>query len=938
MPTFKSFDAALNLDKCFKNTPPSRLNIENLPKLPENWISLLENKCREIEPNLTKNIFFKHIGDVSQYKSKRFLTEQLSLLYHRISGHLDSQLGCLDNEAYPLLLLGLTEDIQECTQGFHIRVNKLINSLQIPKDLDQLLYLTRKSIIQEIASSLTVKAPGIYQVHVADRVIRIAEKLDLGILPNIKQDDYKSPLTGKEIRQVLKLKFPKHYTPLKIPFLLAEQLKLIFNQYGYLGAKKNGYAIGPAENILEIIKYFLPNPAQNSRNKFESFFILDEIDEFGDPTRIYDINWNKIRQLFFQKLVRANYFTTVSQPTNLIEYAYFQALEIEKDGARLETLLIKQSMNQPEQSEFIDHLLLINDKFPNYWRELTKNRYLTHHLDTFLFMLNVLKNNNFDVNNQATLKKEKLVYTLLFSQNKSFILDRIIFPDKEISLKTINFELLLKSIQYRPELTKQCLNLLSNQVGHSPQRMFNLLNIQNKKGLTLMMLAARYHADIFELLFKLSLDLEDFKTKEIRALFLLQNNQGWNFLSLAAKHQPTLLKIIFDFFKKNSQVFDLDTVKKLFYTTNSSHWHFLHYSARHFTERHINLCLNFINQQFLLTQNSNWLTLILNPSLGQLLRLVTLSNLNGLNSFLRFISNHSEHINSNFLCNIFLSESENNWNCIHISARYWPNNLSLLLQFFNHSAKFPNSFIRDLSLAQTSNGDNFLILSAFYQPDNIRYAVEFMHKADCAFNKVTLKALFLHQNSDGWNLLSAAHNQPHNIKRLLTYMNKNNKFDNETLPQIIFQQNKHQQTCLHLASRHQPESTKHILDFIEQHIDSFFEKFEQLLLLKNKTENLLLLCLKHQPDSALYFLSFLNRQIDRFAHLRNDVLLKEFIYQSFPLIQDAKLRKMTFMTHHHLFHSKAHCIPFFSAKSSCSKPVLEELEQPLTFSPKVTTH
>lgn len=213
-----------------------------------------------------------------------------------------------------------------------------------------------------------------------------------------------------------------------------------------------------------------------------------------------------------------------------------------------------------------------------------------------------------------------------------------------------------------------------------------------------------------------------------------------------------------------------------------------------------------------------------------------------------------------------------------------------------------------------------------------------MHQADCAFNKVTLKALFLQQNSDGWNLLSAAHNQPHNIKRILTYMNKNNKFDNETLPQIIFQQNKHQQTCLHLASRQQPESTKHILDFIEQHIDSFFEKFEQLLLPKNKTENLLLLCLKHQLDSSLYFLSFLNRQIDRFAHLRNDVLLKEFIYQSFPLIQDAKLRKMTFMTHHHLFHSKAHCIPFFSAKSSCSKPLLEELEQPLTFSPKVTTH
>ncbi|MEN9917344.1 MAG: hypothetical protein RLY40_1283 [Pseudomonadota bacterium] len=268
------------------------LNTDNLPTLPKDWLNLLENRCREIKPNLTKNIFFKHIGDKSDYKPKKFLTEQLSLLYHRISGNLDSQLGCLDKEACQLLISGLTEDILECTPGFHIRVNKLVCSLQVPRGLDQLLYLTRKSIIQELASSLTVKVPNIYQVHVADRIIRVAEKLGFGVTPNLQRDRYKSLLSGLTIRHVLKEEFQKHYTSLKIPFLLAEQLKLIFNQYGYKGAKKNGYATGPAENILEVIKYFLINPAHNSSNKLEFFFILDEIDEFGDPTRIYDINWN----------------------------------------------------------------------------------------------------------------------------------------------------------------------------------------------------------------------------------------------------------------------------------------------------------------------------------------------------------------------------------------------------------------------------------------------------------------------------------------------------------------------------------------------------------------------------------------------------------------------------------------------------------------------
>lgn len=202
MPTFNSFDSALNLTKCFKKTPPLTFKIENLPKLPINWLTLLEKQCSEINPNSPKNIFFKHIGVNSSYKSKTLLKEQLSVLYHRISGNLDTQLGCLDSQASQLLIR-LIEDINNCIEGFHIRVNSLVNSLHTPKGLDQLLYLVRKGIVQEIASGLINQDKALYQVHVADRVIRIAEKLDLGLTSQIKKDRYKGSLLGKNIRQVL---------------------------------------------------------------------------------------------------------------------------------------------------------------------------------------------------------------------------------------------------------------------------------------------------------------------------------------------------------------------------------------------------------------------------------------------------------------------------------------------------------------------------------------------------------------------------------------------------------------------------------------------------------------------------------------------------------------------------------------------------------------
>lgn len=932
MPTFNSSDSGLNRTKCFENTPPTTLN-NNLLTLPADWLTILENKLHDTNPNLAKNIFLKHIGDMSHYKSKKFLTEQLSLLYHRISGNLDAQLGCLDEESYQLLILGLTEEISRCTEGFHIRVNNLVNSISIPQNLDQLLYLVRKAIVQEIASTLTHQDEPIYQVHVADRVLRIAKKLGLGLTPNIKKDQYTGSISEKKIRQVLTAEFPKQYTPLTIPFLLTDQLKLILNQYGYVGARENGYTIGSAENILEIIKCYLINSAENSLNKFPSLFILDQIDEFDEPTRIYDINWNVVRQLFFQTLIHENYFSMELKPNNLIEFAYFQALVTEKN-TDLKTLFISQYIRQNKENEFIDHLLFIHDKFPDYWKDLIQNTSLVNQLDTFLFFINVMKNNYLKGDNKALLKKEHLIYTLLFEQNKKFILDRIFFPFpyKKILLRDINFELLLKSIRYRPELTEEYLNLFLDQENASSKLLFNLLNKRNQKGWTLLMVAARYNEDIFELILKLCQRI-DAGPKQKKSFFLLKNNSGWNFLSLAVNYQPSLLITLFDFFKKNTELFDLDTLENLFYTTNNSHWHFLDYLARYRTERYVNLCLDFINHKFVITKDSKWLSLILNGQFDQLLRFAAQSNLNVLKSFFRFLSEHFDKIDSIILWNYFLKVSENNWNCLHTAARYWQNNLSLTLQFINSSAKFSNSFIRDLFLAQTSNGDNFLMLAAFYQPDSTKNIIEFMQQEHYVFNNVTLKNLFLQQNSDGWNFLSAAHNQPDNIQLILNFMEKSNKFDNETLQQIIFQKNKNQHTFLHLTTRFRPESTKIILDLIDSHIDSFADKFEQLLLVKNKFEkNLLLLSLKHQPDSVLLFLNFLNRNIDRFVILKNNTVFKQFVRQGFFLIQDPELRKNTFNIHHDLFFPKSHCLPFFSPRF-CSKHQLTELEQQLKTTP-----
>ncbi|OIZ95080.1 hypothetical protein A1D18_03000 [Candidatus Rickettsiella isopodorum] len=934
MPTSYVFDSALNLNKCFQNTPPLTLQINDLPKLPEAWLTELENKCRQVTPNLEKNIFFKHVGPIAQYKLKKPLKEQLSFLYYRVSGGLDTPLGPLDNESSKILLLELLEDIHQCTPGFHIRVNKLVNSLQIPTDLDQLLYLVRKSIILEIAAHLTNTVEAIYQVHVVDRVCRIAKKQGLAIEPNIQNDQYKSLLSGSTIRERLE-EFSTHYTAFKIPFLLAEQLQLILNQHGYKGPEDMGYATGPAEHMLDIIQRFLTHPAKSNTNKFCPFFILDKFDEFGDATRIYDINWSLIRQLFFQKLNNHNYYTAEPQIVDLMDYAYYQALIPKKATIETETKLIHNKLYDQNFILLFDELISIQDKFPDYWKKLITHPLIIKNLDTFFNFL-IAQPRNVS-NARELLKKLNFTYTLFFSQNDKFILDNIIVGNaskKNLTVMDVNHNLLLKSIRYRPEITKKAFSLIFAKSNHSHQVFFNLAAKQNSEGSNLLMLAARYHTETMQhILGLLNQFINCFEKENITELFFRKNKENWNFISLAAKYRSDAMKFIFDFISENPYYFDEEILNKIFNQSTYSEWNFLYFLARYQTNDEVTICLDFISEKFKLSKNTQWLKLILNNHMGNILRLAAQSNLNALSSFLAFINQHSDHIELPSLSDFFLHSSKNNWNCLHAAARYSPSNLSLLLQFIKEKRdKFSDIAIKNLFFAQNDTGRNFLMLAAHYQTAAINRIIEFMQQQSQVFDRETLRNLFLQQNSDGWNFLSAAHNQPGNLQLFLNFILDNfDKFNTKTIKEIIFQKNKRGYTCLHLAVRYQPDSIKNILDFIDQYIDSFTHEFEQLLLAKNKHEkNLLLLSLNYQSDAAIHFLSFFNQHVDRFATLKNNEIFKKFICQTFLLSKDQTLIKTTLAIHSDLlvdnFYRLAfnemtipRCTQFFSLKMCCSK-------------------
>lgn len=886
MPTSFAFDPTLNNDRCFRNTPPLRFEVNNLPKRPRDWLTELENKCRDVETNLEKNIFLKHVGQKSNYKSKTSLLEQLSLIYCRISGHLDKPLGLLDSESSKLLLLELIEDIQQCTPGFHIRVNKLVNSFYTPKTLDQLLYLVRKSSIEEIAASLTNQVGIMYQVHVANRVSQVAKKMGLGIEANIQKEQYKSLLSGDKIRERLKNEFPKQYTAFKIPYLLAEQLQLILNLHQYQGAKKEYYTSELAENLVSVIKKFYSVPDIQNKH-FKDFFILKP-DQFGDPTLFYDINWPLIRHFFFQNLIHDNYFTEKPAPGNLLEYAYFLALMLEKANLTRETQFINRCLCQKNYIELIDSLILIHDKFPDYWKKLIKNSLVINNIQNF-FKCSMAQ---FDNSTHANELQKKLnhIYTVFFSQTHEFILKAI------TSLKSDQFNLLLKSIRYCPEVTKLFLNQI---LAIHPSSFFELLFTQNNLGNNLLMFSGRYHAETTQfILDSMSKHMEDIEKQKISLLLSIQNEDNWSLLSLAAIYQPGAIKFILDFIKQYPQIFDTEQITTLFYQKNLQNHNFLQLLVSYQSDSYVNVCLEFIEEKFGSSDKRPWLKLFLNHSAGNFLRLAAQSNLNTLNSILIFIDRYIDQVDN--LEAFFLETYENSWHCLHLAARYNFSNLNLILDFLQkHIRLFSSDTVCHLFLAPTNSHSNFIHIAVRYQPRSIDQIFKFIIQNIQFFNKAMLKKLFLQQNSDGWNFLGGAFLHPVNTAIILDFIKQHNtQFDPETIHQIILQKNKYSYNCLHLSARFQPDSLKIILNFIEPHIElfakalnlSFQSKESNLWHIRrlfqrpqpqDKQKNLLDLSLEYQSESALLFFNLLNRHPKTF-NLESQII-KKFISQASKL-------------------------------------------------------
>lgn len=233
----------------------------------------------------------KHIATKNSYRHKKELFEQIALVYWRLSGKLDAQLGPLSPNHRVAYIERCKEGLKNCTEGFHDRINSIINSFNKPVDIAQLLHLVRNDLVASVAATLTD------EVHATNYITKLAAAQGFGVDVNSKYDPYSGAVNDRAIIEALQKAFSETFEAFNLPFLLSNKLEELCIELGYSGKKppNQTYPYSIYDNIQKQITTFLPNI---------SFY---DLFTFDDDANVTDINWPQIQKELFTTLLEQGY-------------------------------------------------------------------------------------------------------------------------------------------------------------------------------------------------------------------------------------------------------------------------------------------------------------------------------------------------------------------------------------------------------------------------------------------------------------------------------------------------------------------------------------------------------------------------------------------------------------------------------------------------------
>lgn len=198
------------------------------------------------------------------------------------------------------IALEMVEDIEECSLGFYIRLNKILADLANPGTIDHSLQNYRDHII-------SIKASQEYggYAHSYNYFLYVAERMGLGLKPNSldPMDETRIPhITGYILKEM-----SQKYEPLRILLNTYNDLIEHLNRLGYSGKLPEvPYTSGDYLEWHKFIKRFLHLTEDEAPD-------LEELLLFDNAGQVIGINENYLRYFYFQNLSKTLFRLSVFQ-------------------------------------------------------------------------------------------------------------------------------------------------------------------------------------------------------------------------------------------------------------------------------------------------------------------------------------------------------------------------------------------------------------------------------------------------------------------------------------------------------------------------------------------------------------------------------------------------------------------------------------------------
>lgn len=827
-------DPALNLDKIFQCTPPPKIDFSKLPELPKDWRAQLEAIFYQTDKHLEKKSLERHLGADSSYELKKILAEQLQLIYYRLQGELDTELGELSDDHRIALLNKLTEELTQCTPGFHNRINVIVDSFQKPCNLDQLLYMLRKRIVEDVASELT------NEVHSWNQVSIIAATEGLGVEPNFPNDPYSGALSSDEIARALRETFQKKFTPFNLPCLLSHALMGLIPELEVEKDKATGLCLETTEKIVALIKCYLPHSVAPDPLDWQKYFNIytDEQDELN--VYIVNVNWNVMYRYFYQELSKGNYFKQVPEIHNLIDSAYYNLSLREPDPTDHESSYINQLFEEKNYFELLHQLSKLQIRFLDYYQRVRCNPNLINRSLEFIpYIEQEFPNSN--------------CYSPEFMQGFHLLTTLNLELDEYVILK-IAYSLLLKSrSNYTP---------LMYAAHNDPHIVRGILNFFIR------------HREVIEF------DI-------YRPLFLEKNHDNWHVLMLAVRFQPEaaiLMLAFFDFYFLSStdserKNFGVNLLQQIFLAKQSSNYNVLMLAVCKQVEIAVRL-LAFLTEHISNFTQSTLQRLFTEKQCDNYtaFTLTAYSHPKYVKDILAFIEKHIKSFGPETLRELFFSgEQGTACTALMLAVANKPEATLAILNFMTaHIASFETKAIRQMLLEKSRRGNTPLMLAAQSHPETVEIILTFIEQHPTIFDTQLISEILLAKDEFKTTaLMLAAESQPEAMILLLDFINKNiDTLDIQVIRELLFKDIHDyeasmgvffggrfnlRKTLLMQAERKYPQAASALLRFIDEHIQRLGTDILIKLVLEEDIDDnnpFILACAKH-PTTMKGVLNFI---------------------------------------------------------------------------------